>query len=80
MFRSSACGAYGFSDAPYKLVSQGESIAFEVETVSADYGRQTWKGTVRANTLEGTAVWYPKRSWYRPDPSPVERVVKASLR
>lgn len=55
-FRSSACDRYGYSDATYKAVPQGDAVAFEAETQSQKYGRLVWKGTVRAGKLDATAT------------------------
>jgi len=79
-FRSSVCTQHGFGDGVYKATVEGGVIAFETETVSEEYGRQVWKAVVRGHTLEGTAVWYRKPSLFRPNPDPVERVVKAAQR
>jgi len=55
-FRSSACDRYGFGDAPYRAAPQGDAIAFEAETVSAKYGKLVWRGTVRGDKLDATAL------------------------
>ena len=55
-FRSSACDRYGFGDAAYRTVTQGDVIAFEAETESAKYGRLVWRGTVRGDKLDATAL------------------------
>jgi hypothetical protein len=55
-FRSSACDKYGYSDAPYKTSPQGEAVAFEAETASPRYGKLVWKGFVRGDKLDATAM------------------------
>lgn len=55
-FRSSACDRYGYGDAAYRATTQGDAMAFETETVSPKYGRLQWKGLVRGDKLEATAV------------------------
>lgn len=55
-FRSLACDRYGYSDAPYKTASAGDSTRFEAQTESAKYGRLLWKGEVRGGKLDATAV------------------------
>jgi hypothetical protein len=55
-FRSSACDRYGYSDAPYKAVAQGDAIAFEAETESPKYGKLVWRGIVRGDKLDATAM------------------------
>jgi hypothetical protein len=56
-FRSSACDRYGYSDAPYKSLAQGDATAFETETESAKYGKMVWKGVVRNGKLDATVIW-----------------------
>ena len=53
-FRSSACDPYGYGDGPYTATRSGETIAFEAETESAQYGKLLWKGVVRGPRLDGT--------------------------
>ena len=55
-FRSSACDRYGYSDAPYKSLAQGDATAFEAETESAKYGKLVWKGMIRDGKLDATAT------------------------
>ena len=55
-FRSSACDKYGYSDAVYKSSTQGDATVFEAETESARYGKLLWKGTVRGEKLDATAM------------------------
>ena len=53
-FRSSACDPYGYGDGAYTATRSGETIAFEAETESAQYGKLLWKGVVRGPRLDGT--------------------------
>ena len=55
-FRSSACDRYGYSDAPYKASTVGDSMRFETETQSAKYGKLLWSGTVRGGKLDATVM------------------------
>lgn len=55
-FRSSACDRYGYSDAVYRVTAQGDAIAFEAETESPRYGKLQWKGLVRGDKLDATAM------------------------
>lgn len=55
-FRSSACDRYGYSDAPYKAVAEGEAIRFETETSSPKYGELKWRGWVRGDKLDATVT------------------------
>lgn len=55
-FRSSACDRYGYSDAAYRVTTQGDAIAFEAETESPKYGKLQWKGFVRGDRLDATVM------------------------
>jgi hypothetical protein len=54
-FRSVACDAYGFSDAPYTVASEGGKTTFTAVTKNAKGDTMTWKGTVEGEHLAGTA-------------------------
>ncbi|MDQ6893799.1 MAG: hypothetical protein M3167_14100 [Acidobacteriota bacterium] len=57
-FRSQACDAYGFGDAPYVATTAPDgSISWSAETASAKEGKIQWKGKVKGDKLEGTYVW-----------------------
>jgi hypothetical protein len=74
-FHSSACDRYGYSDGTYKVGREGESITFEAETESRKYGKLMWKGIVRGDRLDATAMML------QPGKSPVENwVVAATVR
>jgi hypothetical protein len=60
-FRSSACDRYGYGDAPYRAMIVGDAVAFEAETQSANYGRMWWRGTVRGDKLDATAMMEPAK-------------------
>lgn len=55
-FRSTACDQYGYSDAPYKTVVNGDTVRFEAETQSPKYGKLVWNGSVRGNKLDATVM------------------------
>jgi len=55
-FRSSACDRYGYSDAPYKATTVGDTMRFETETQSAKYGKLLWTGTIRGDKLDATVM------------------------
>lgn len=59
-FRSTACDAYGFSEASYKAATKDGVTSFEASTESPREGAMKWKGTVRGDRIEGTAVWMKK--------------------
>lgn len=71
-FHSSDCDQYGYDKGAYRAVAQGDAIAFEAETVSPEYGRNTWKGIVRGDRIEGTFTYHRKPTWWRPNPEPLE--------
>ena len=51
---STACDRYGYGDGAYTATRSGETIAFEAETESPQYGKLLWKGEVRGPRLDGT--------------------------
>ena len=55
-FRSSACDRYGYADAPYKAMADGDGLRFEAETQSPKYGKLVWNGTVRGGKLDATVM------------------------
>ena len=55
-FRSRACDRYGYSDAPYKVTTQGDATLFEAETQSPKQGKLLWRGIVRGDKLDATAT------------------------
>ncbi|MFN3745319.1 MAG: hypothetical protein ACK4TL_11500 [Hyphomicrobiaceae bacterium] len=73
-FRSVACDRYGYADAPYTAVVDGDQIRFEAETKSPRYGTLMWSGVVRGGRLESTALWL------RQGKAPVENIVNATLK
>jgi hypothetical protein len=72
-FRSSACDRYGYSDAPYQAVAEGDAIRFETKTTSSKYGSLTWKGYIRGNKLDATVLMA------RDGKDPIENWVAAGL-
>jgi hypothetical protein len=73
-FRSTACDAYGFGDAPYRVTKTGGRISFDAVTTSVKEGRMSWHGELEGDTLSGTAVWT------KPGQSPAEYWFKATRR
>src|SRR4051812_25081323 len=55
-FRSTACDRYGYSEAPYKAATAGDSTRFEAETYSPKYGKLRWSGVVAGGKLDATAI------------------------
>jgi hypothetical protein len=53
-FRSTACDQYGYGDGAYTASRSGESIAFEAQTESPQYGKLLWKGVVTGKKLDGS--------------------------
>ena len=73
-FRSTACDRYGYSEASYKASPEGDAVRFEVETTSAKYGALKWKGWVRGDKLDATAMLVQDGK------APVENWVAAGLK
>jgi len=55
-FRSTACDRYGYSDAPYRVTSSGDALTFEAETSSPRHGKLVWRGVIRGDYLNATAM------------------------
>ena len=59
-FRSIACDTYGFTETSYTAAVGGGATTFEAESTSPKEGTMKWKGTVKGDAIEGTAVWMKK--------------------
>ena len=59
-FRSTACDVYGFPETPYTSTVGDGTTRFEATATSPKEGTMTWKGNVKGNVIEGTAVWIKK--------------------
>lgn len=80
-FHSKACDEWGYDKGEVKAFREGETIRFEAETRSEQYGtRQVWKGTVTGTAIEGTRTLYPKASFFRRNPEPSEGWFKGTSR
>ena len=55
-FVSTACVAYGFNEAPYVATEKDGTITFTSEPKNAKEEKMSWKGAVKNNEIEGTAV------------------------
>ena len=73
-FRSTACDRYGYGEASYKAIPEGDAVRFEVETTSAKYGPLKWKGWVRGERLDATAMMMQDGK------APIENWVAAGLK
>jgi len=62
-FNSTTCSRYNFGDAPYVASKVGDSIHFEVVTVSPTHGEIAWQGTVTGEQARMNFVWTRER-WY----------------
>ena len=72
-FRSKACDAYGFGDAPYVATTAPDgTINWTAETASTKEGKIQWKGAVKGDKLSGTYVWM------KAGQAPIEYWMKAS--
>jgi len=59
-FRSTACDAYGFTETAYTAAVSDIATTFEAVATSPKEGTMKWKGTVKRDSVEGTAVWTKK--------------------
>jgi hypothetical protein len=56
-FRSTACDAYGFVETAYSAAAKDGVTTFDATAESPRKGTMKWKGTVKGDAIEGTAVW-----------------------
>jgi hypothetical protein len=62
-FHSVTCARFGFAEAPYWTRVEGDAVHFLAESTHPDNGTMQYKGTVRGDEAEWSAVWTKKR-WY----------------
>jgi len=72
-FHSSACDQYGYGDAPYAAIADGEAVRFDAETRSPRYGKLIWKGVVKGKLLKCDVLMLQDGK------PPIENVVTATL-
>lgn len=73
-FRSRACDAYDFEDAPYQATEENGVISFTSDTTSPG-GSMHWQGTVQGKELSAAALWTQTEGQ-----PPLELWVKARLK
>jgi hypothetical protein len=56
-FRSTACERDGFHYGAYTAQAAGTDTAFTAKVDSKKAGSMAWTGTVKGDTISGTAVW-----------------------
>jgi len=57
-FRSTGCDSYGFTEAAYTTAAGADGATdFSSTATSPKEGKMEWKGTVKGDAVEGTAVW-----------------------
>lgn len=47
----------GFEDTAYKSASHGNAVMFVIETANTANGKMMWRGSVKENTISGSATW-----------------------
>lgn len=62
-FISELCKSYGFTEAPYWIRFEGDSIHFQAEIVSPAHGTMRWKGVIQGDKIKGNVLWTRER-WY----------------
>jgi hypothetical protein len=66
-FLSTGCAKWGFGDAEYTTRVDGERIFFTADIYSDKYGRITYSGVVKGNSLEATFLWFNKKKYAKPE-------------
>lgn len=55
-FHSTACDEFGYKEAPVTVNSTKDAVHFESTTQNDKGAKMSWKGTLKGNKIEGTAV------------------------
>lgn len=69
-FHSKGCDTFGFGDAPYTTVAEGDAVRFTAVTMSAKEGKIDWSGRVQGDSLDCRMVWTKEGQ------APIEYLVK----
>ena len=64
-FLSTACEGYGFKAAPYVATEKDGVFSFTVEGKNAKGEKMSWKGTVKNDEVEATAIYTTKGGWFK---------------
>ena len=68
-FESTLCTTFGYGKGDYQAKADGAAVEFTAETTNTDGGTMQWKGTVKGNDVEGTALSMEKgrtsESWFK---------------
>ena len=68
-FESTLCATFGYSKGAYTTEPVGMTLAFTAETADKKGGTMTWKGVIKGDIIEGTAVsaehGQTSESWFR---------------
>ena len=79
-FHSRICDQYGYGKGEVRVSGSGDTLNFEVETVSPKDGRLQWQGKVVGDSIEGTFTHLRKPSTLRPNPEPVVHWFKGNAK
>ena len=55
-FESTLCNTFGYGKGDYRAAANGDATEFTAETASTTGGKMQWKGAVKGDTIEGTAI------------------------
>jgi hypothetical protein len=74
-FRSTACGQYGYIEAPYTVSEEAGKTTFSVTTRNNSGATMAWQGIVNDESIEGTAVMTAKDGkaqtfWFKGEKQP----------
>ncbi len=68
-FESTLCTTFGYGKGNYKTAAKGDATEFTTETMSKKGGKMRWRGVVKGNQIEGTAVsvenGQASESWFK---------------
>ena len=67
-FMSIGCSTkYGFSDADYTAVMDGDRVFFTADIFSKKYGRMTYSGFVKGDEISANYFWYNMGKYDKPE-------------
>jgi hypothetical protein len=73
-FHSQGCDEHGFASGSYAATATQGTTVFSSVTTSATEGRIDWRGMVRGDAVEGSAIWS------KPGQSPINYTFKGNAR
>ena len=68
-FESTLCETFGYGKGAYTVAANGDAVEFTAETANQKGGTMQWKGLMKGDVIEGTAMstenGQTSESWFR---------------